>query len=116
MMKVSEFNQVIEEQSFEIGEVFWLGDWKFEVLGKRDNLPCRTVRRVVCRWDVTEDEFIYAIYGLYPEIDAVEFYEKHKDEIIEKYKKGIDFLFAESEAYYAVIMKDAITSAMKKKI
>ena len=119
-MKISEFQDAVAEQNFEVGDVFWLGDWEFEVVGKRDNPRCRAIDidRVACRWDVTEYEFIYAICSMqciYPEIeDAVEFYHEHKHKIIDNYIKGFRALIAESKTSHETVMSNAIKSAMKE--
>jgi hypothetical protein len=122
-MKASEFKDAIVEENaahdFAVGDRFWLDDWKFEVVAKRDEQPCRIIRRIVCKWDVSVDDFLNSIFVLHPEIDAVEFFHEHENEIVEKYKEGIDCLLTNSMVDYAIVMKNAIESAvekMKKKI
>jgi hypothetical protein len=108
-MEMEQFEEAIRKDDFAIGDSFWLGDWEFEVVNRRqqDGLFCRD--EAVFKWQLTDDDFVAAIKDNHPEIkNPEEFFNFHKDEIIHYFSKGFDVLVSGCGATYGTIINDAI--------
>jgi len=111
-MKIQEFEEAIRKDDFAIGDSFWLGDWEFEVVSRRGHRACSDSDEPVFCWELTRKEFIQLITDNHPEIqNPEEFFDKHKDDIIERFRKGFDVLVGGCGATYGTIMNDAIDEA-----
>ena len=107
-MGLEEFQEAIKKDDFVIGDSFWLGDWEFEVVGKR-----RQDDEVVFRWELTKQEFIRLVADNHPEIaNPEEFFDRHIYDIVHRFGKGFDVLVGECGATYGTIMNDAIDEAV----
>jgi len=116
-MQVQEFEEAIRKDDFAIGDSFWLGDWEFEVVNRRqqDGLFCRD--EAVFKWQLTADDFVAAIRDNHPEIkNPEEFFSSHKNEIIHRFAKGFDVLVSGCGTTYGSLMNDAIDEVMEDKI
>jgi len=111
-MELEEFEQAIRKDDFAIGDSFWLGDWEFEVVNRRDG-DSLVEDEVVFKWELTKDEFLRVIADNHPEIENPEaFFDRHKDDIMHRFIKGFDVLLGECGATYGTIMNDAIDEAV----
>lgn len=113
-MKIQEFERAIKEGDFAVGDSFWLGDWEFEVVGRRGHGVCFDSDETVFRWELTKQEFIQLIRDNHPEIEnPAEFFVEHREEIIDCFEKGFDVLVGGCGATYGTAMNDAIDEAIK---
>jgi hypothetical protein len=114
-MKIEEFEQAIREDDFAVGDSFWLDDWEFQVVNRRNSDPLACWDDIVFKWELTREEFIHEIKENQPEIkDAEAFFDKHKDEILHYFNNGFDVLVGECGATYETIIKDAIDEVIRK--
>lgn len=108
-MEIQEFEEAIRKDDFAIGDSFWLGDWEFEVVNKRqqDVLSCRD--EAIFKWQLTTDDFVAAIRDNHPEIkNPEEFFSRQRDEILHHFSKGFDVLVGGCGATYGSLINDAI--------
>jgi len=112
-MKIQEFEEAIRKDDFAIGDSFWLGDWEFEVVSRRGG-NALIEDEVVFKWELTREEFIQLIRDNHPEIEnPEEFFDRHKDEILERFEDGFDILVGECGATYGTLMNDAIDEVIE---
>ena len=114
-MEIQEFEEAIRKDDFAIGDSFWLGDWEFEVVNRRqqDGLFCRD--EACFKWQLTDDDFVAAIRDNHPEIkNPEEFFSSCKNEIIHRFSKGFDVLVGGCGATYGSIMNDAIDEVIEE--
>jgi len=114
-MELEEFEEAIRKDDFAIGDTFWIGGWEFEVVSSRGQGACRDSDEVVFRWQLTKDDFVQLISDNHPEIEnAEEFFDKHRDEIIDRFRKGFDVLVGGCGAAYGTVMNDAIDEVISR--
>jgi len=114
-MELEEFEEAIRKDDFTIGDSFWIGGWEFEVVSKKTGDRLIDRNEVVFKWQLTKDEFIQLISDNHPEIENAEaFFDKHKDNIIERFRKGFDVLVGGCGATYGTIMNDAIDEVISR--
>jgi len=112
-MEIQEFEEAIRKDDFAIGDSFWISDWEFQVVGRR-KAGILLDDETVFTWQLTKQEFIQLIRDNHPEIqDPEEFFDRHKDDIVDYFAKGFDVLIGECGATYATIINDAIDEAIK---
>jgi len=103
-IKIEEFEEAVRKDDFAIGDSFWLGNWEFEVVNKRQG-DTLVEDEVVFKWELTKDEFVRVIADNHPEIENPEvFFDRHKDDIIHHFIKGFDVLVGECGATYGTIV------------
>jgi len=103
-MELEEFEQAIRKGDFAIGDSFWIGDWEFEVVNRRQG-DTLVEDEVVFKWELTKDEFVRVIADNHPEIeDAESFFDKHKDAIIHHFAQGFKAFVGGSGATYGTVM------------
>jgi hypothetical protein len=115
-MEIQEFEEAVRKDDFAIGDSFWLGDWEFEVVNRRqqDGLFCRD--EAVFKWQLTAEDFVAAIKGNHTEIEnPEEFFSRHKNKIIHHFAKGFDILVGGCGATYGSLMNDAIDEIIEDK-
>ena len=113
-MEIQEFEEAIRKDDFAIGDSFWIGDWEFEVVNRRqqDGLFCRD--EALFKWQLTDEDFVAAIKDNHPEIkNPEEFFNSHKNKIILHFAKGFDVLVGGCGATYGSIMNDAIDEVIE---
>jgi len=116
-MRMQTFEDTFKKDEFVVGDSFWLGDWEFQVVNTRS--PGRVVSgdEVVFRWELTRREFVQSIANWHPDIeDPDHFFQKYRDEILHRFKKGLDVLLEDCGATYETIMEEAINEAVGEEI
>jgi hypothetical protein len=112
-MRIEEFEEAIRKDDFAMGDSFWLGDWEFEVVNRKQG-DALAEDEVVFKWELTKAEFVQVIADNRPEIENPEaFFDKYKDDIIHRFRKGFDILVGECGATYGTIMSDAVDEAIR---
>ena len=110
-MELEEFEEAIRKDDFAIGNSFWIGDWEFQVVNKRQD-DTLVEDEVVFKWELTKDEFVRVIADNHPEIENPEaFFDRHKDDIIERFRKGFEVLVGGCGADYGTVINNAIDEA-----
>jgi hypothetical protein len=111
-MELEKFEEAVQKDDFALGESFWLGDWEFEVVNRRHG--GRAIEdEVVFRWELTSEEFVQLIADNHAEIeDPAGFFDKHRQDILHRFRKGFDILVGECGATYGTVMNDAIDEAV----
>jgi hypothetical protein len=113
-MKLEEFEEAVQKEDFAVGDSFWLDDWEFAVVN-RSHGGTLVEDEVVFKWELTRAEFIHVLADNHPEIEDPEgFFNKHKDDIMHRFRKGFDILVGECGATYGTVMNDAIDEAVGK--
>jgi len=113
-MELEQFEEAVRKDDFAVGDSFWLGDWEFEVVNRR-NWGKPAEEEVVFRWELTRQEFVRVIAGNHPEIhDPKTFFERQRDDIMHRFRRGFDALVAECGATYETVMNDAIAAAVRQ--
>ena len=111
-MELEQFEEAVRKDDFAAGDSFWLGDWEFEVVNRR-NRGKPAEEEVVFRWELTRQEFVRVIAGNHPEIhDPKAFFEGQRDNIMHRFRRGFDALVGECGATYETVMNDAIAAAV----
>lgn len=116
-MRMQTFEDTFKKDEFVVGDSFWLGDWEFQVVNARS--PGRVVSgdEVVFRWELTRREFVQSIANWPPDIeDPDHFFQKYRDEILHRFKKGLDILLEDCGATYETVMEEAINEAVGAEI
>jgi len=114
-MRIEEFEEAIRKDDFAIGDSFWIGEWEFEVVSKKTGDRLIDRNEAVFKWQLTKEDFVQLITDNHPEIeDAEGFFDKHKDEIIEHFKKDFDALVGDCGATYGTLMNDAIDETVSR--
>jgi len=114
-MRIEEFEEAIIKDDFAIGDSLWLGDWEFEVVSKKTGNRLIDRNEVVFKWQLTKDDFVQLISDNHPEIENAEgFFDQHKDEIIDRFRKGFDVLVGGCGADYGTVMNDAIDEVISR--
>jgi len=116
-MRMQTFEDTFKKDEFAVGDSFWLGDWEFQVVNTRS--PGRVVSgdEVVFRWELTRREFVQSIADWHPDIeDPDHFFQKYRDEILHRFRKGLDILLGECGATYETVMEEAINEAVGAEI
>jgi hypothetical protein len=113
-MELEQFDEAVRKDDFAVGDSFWLGDWEFEVVNRR-NRGKPAEEEVVFRWELTRQEFVRVIAGNHPEIhDPKAFFERHGDDIMHRFRRGFDTLVGECGATYETVMNDTIATAVRQ--
>ena len=114
-MRIEEFEEAVRKDDFAIGDSFWLGDWEFEVVSRRGHGAIFDSYEAVFHWELTRQDFIQVITDNHPEIEnPQEFFDEHKDDIIERFRKGFDVLVGGCGATYGTIINDAIDEVISQ--
>ena len=113
-MQIQQFEEAIKKNGFVIGDSFWIDDSEFEVVGKRPRGVSPHEDETVFKWELAKEEFIQIVEDNHPEIEnPEESYDKHADEVIHCFEKGLDVLVGECGATYGTVMNDAVDEVIK---
>jgi hypothetical protein len=113
-MKIEQFKEALRKDDFAIGDSFWLGDFEFEVVGRKVAGKLLGRNEPAFAWELTREEFIQAIKDNHPEIkNAEEYFDQHEDKIMHYFANGFDALISDCGATYGTVMNDAIDEVIK---
>jgi len=114
-MEIREFEEAIRKDDFAVGDSFWLDDWEFEVVNRRqqDGLFCRDA--AAFKWELTKWDFLQVIKDNHPEIrEPEEFFNRHRDDLINYFSRGFDALICECGINYESVIRDALEEVIGK--
>jgi hypothetical protein len=114
-MQLKESEKAIRADDFSIGDSFWIGDFEFEVVNRKNQAFENREDEVVFRWELTRGEFVQMMKHNFPQVkNPGKFVGDFEADIVRYFEKGFDALVGECGATYETIMKDAMEEVLRQ--